>query len=49
MTIPFFHWFLKFRKPFKIIATLTSRKIIENFPHNKKIIKSTKHKSRRVK
>ena len=38
MTIPFFHWFFKFRKPFKRIATLTSRKTIENFPHNKKLL-----------
>ena len=38
ITIPFFHWFFKFRKPFKRIATLTSRKAIENSPHNKKIL-----------
>ena len=28
MTIPFFHWFFKFRKPLKRITTLTSRKTI---------------------
>ena len=38
ITIPFFHWFFKFRKPFERIATLTSRKAIENSPHNKKIL-----------
>ena len=38
MTIPFFHWFFKFRKPLKRIATLTSRKAIENYPHNKKLL-----------
>ena len=37
-TIPFFHWFLKFRKPLKRIATLTSRKAIENSLHNKKLL-----------
>ena len=36
--IPFFHWFFKFRKPLKRIATLTSRKAIENSPHNKKLL-----------
>ena len=38
ITISFFHWFFKFRKPFERIATLTSRKAIENSPHNKKIL-----------
>ena len=38
ITIPFFLWFFKFRKPHKRIATLTSRKAIENFPHNKKLL-----------
>ena len=36
MTIPFFHWFFKFRKPLKRIVTLTSKQAIENSPHNKK-------------
>ena len=49
MTIPFFHWFFKFRKPLERIATLTSKQAIENSPHNKKILKSMKFKSRRVK
>ena len=39
MTIPFFLWFFKYRKPLKRIATLTSRKAIENSPHNKKLLK----------
>ena len=30
--------FFKFRKPFKRIATLTSRKTIEKFSHNKKLL-----------
>ena len=38
MTIPFFLWFFKYRKPLKRIATLTSRKAIENSPHNKKLL-----------
>ena len=38
ITIPFFLWFLKFRKPLKRIVTLTSRKTIENSPHNKKLL-----------
>ena len=38
ITIPFFLWFFKFRKPLKRIATLTSRKAIENYPHNKKLL-----------
>ena len=38
MTIPFFHQFFKFRKPLKRIATLTSRKAIENYPHNKNLL-----------
>ena len=49
ITIPFFLWFFKYRKPLKRIATLTSRKAIENSPHNKKIVRATKPKSRRVK
>ena len=36
--IPFFLWFFKYRKPLKRIATLTSRKAIENSPHNKKLL-----------
>ena len=36
MTIPFFLWFFKYRKPLKRIATLTSRQEIENSPHKKK-------------
>ena len=38
MTIHFFLWFFKYRKPSKRIATLTSRKTIENSPHNKKLL-----------
>ena len=38
ITIPFFLWFFKFRKPLKRIATLTSRKTIINSPHNKKLL-----------
>ena len=38
ITIHFFFWFFKFRKPLKRIATLTSRKIIENSPYNKKLL-----------
>ena len=38
ITIPFFLWFFKFRKSLKRIATLTSRKTIENSPHNKKLL-----------
>ena len=38
MTIPFFHQFFKFKKPLKRIATLTSRKAIENSPYNKKLL-----------
>ena len=38
ITIPFFLWFFKYRKPLKRIATLTSRKAIENSPHNKKLL-----------
>ena len=38
ITIPFFLWFFKFRKPLKRIETLTSRKAIENSPHNKKLL-----------
>ena len=38
MTIPFFHQFFKFRKPLKRIATLTSRKALENSPHNKNLL-----------
>ena len=38
ITIPFFIWFFKYRKPLKRIATLTSRKAIENSPHNKKLL-----------
>ena len=34
MTIPFFHWFFKFRKPSKKIATLTTKEGIEIFSHN---------------
>ena len=36
--IHFFHWFFKFRKPLKRIATLTSKQVIENSPHNKKLL-----------
>ena len=43
MTIPFFLWFFKYRKPLKRIATLTSRKAIENSPHNKKLFNGTRH------
>ena len=42
ITIPFFHWFFKFRKPFERIAILTSRKAIENSPHNKKLLDQQK-------
>ena len=42
ITIPFFLWFFKFRKPLKRIATLTSRKAIENSPHNKKLLDQQK-------
>lgn len=42
MTIPFFLWFFKYRKPLKRIATLTSRKAIENSPHNKKLVEQQK-------
>ena len=38
ITIPFFIWFFKYRKPLKRIATLTSIKAIENSPHNKKLL-----------
>ena len=38
MTIPFFLWFFKYRKPLKRVATSTSRKTIENSPHNKKLL-----------
>ena len=38
ITIPFFLWFFKYRKPLKRIATLTSRQAIENSPHNKKLL-----------
>ena len=38
ITIHFFHWFFKFRKPLKKIATLTLRKALENSPHNKKLL-----------
>ena len=38
MTIPFFLWFFKYRKPLKRIATLTLRKAIDNSPHNKKLL-----------
>ena len=38
ITIPFFLWFFKFRKPLKRIATLTSRQEIENSPHKKKLL-----------
>ena len=38
ITIPFFLWFFKYRKPLKRIATLTSRKTIENSSHNKKLL-----------
>ena len=38
ITIHFFLWFLKFSKPLKRIVTLTSRKTIENSPHNKKLL-----------
>ena len=38
ITIPFFFFFFKFRKPLKRIATLTSRKALENSPHNKKLL-----------
>ena len=38
ITIPFFLWFFKFRKPLKRVATLTSRKARENSPHNKKLL-----------
>ena len=38
ITILFFLWFFKYRKPLKRIATLTSRKAIENSPHNKKLL-----------
>ena len=37
-TIPFYQWYFKFRKPLKRIATLTSRKALENSPHNKKLL-----------
>ena len=42
ITIPFFLWFFKYRKPLKRIATLTSRKAIENSPHNKKLLEQQK-------
>ena len=42
MTIPFFLWFFKYRKPLKRIARLTSRKAIENSPHNKKLLEQQK-------
>ena len=42
ITIPFFLWFFKYRKPLKRIATLTSRKAIENSPHNKKLVEQQK-------
>ena len=50
MTIPFFLWFFKYRKPLKRIATLTSRKAIENYPHNKKLLdqQESSEKSREV-
>ena len=50
MTISFFHWFFKFRKPLKRIATLTSRKTIEISPHNKKLLdqQESSEKSREV-
>ena len=38
ITIHLFFWFFKFRKPLKRIATLTSRKVIENSPYNKKLL-----------
>ena len=38
----FFLWFFKFRKPLKRIAILTSRKAIENSPHNKKLLDQQK-------
>ena len=38
MALPFFLWFFKYRKPLKRIATLTSRKAIENSLHNKKLL-----------
>ena len=38
ITIHFFLWFFKYRKPLKRIATLTSRKTIENSSHNKKLL-----------
>ena len=41
-SIPFFLWFFKYRKPLKRIATLTSRKAIENSPHNKKLVEQQK-------
>ena len=34
MTIPFFHWFFKFRKPFKRIITLTIEQGIKSSPNN---------------
>ena len=37
MIILFLHSFFKFRKPLKRIATLTSKQLIENSPHNKKL------------
>ena len=34
MTIPFFHWFFKFRKPLKRIITLTIEQGIKSSPNN---------------
>ena len=49
ITIPFFLWFFKYRKPLKRIATLTSRKAIENSPHNKKLLEKQNSKKSHVK
>ena len=38
ITIHFFLWFFKFKKPLKRITTLILRKTIENSPHNKKLL-----------
>ena len=49
MKIPFMHWFFKFRKSLKRIATITSKQAIEKSTHNKKNLKSTKFQTRRIK
>ena len=52
MTILFFHWFFKFMKSLKRIATLTIKEAIKNSPHNlnkKNLIKKIQIKKSQMK